>query len=152
MGAAENRKLVEEWYHALEDGNFERLSALQAEDVVYNMLGSTPVSGRLVGKGECMGDMIQGKLLARLKTDEVRFAVKWRIMCADENCVVGIMQGGGPTLSGDRYDQTYCEVFTIRRGKIVELHAFFDTVLVERCLNDNPLRGPETTPARAFEF
>ena len=73
-------------------------------------------------------------------------------MAAEGNCVVGIMQGGGPTKDGDRYDQTYCEIFTIEDGKIVELHAFFDTVLIERCLNNNPLTKPETTPQRPFEF
>ncbi len=152
MGTAENRRLIEEWYHALEDGNFDRLAELHADDVVYNMLGTTPVSGRLVGKDECLNGMMKRQLLAKLDPDGVQFAKKWRIMCADDDCVVGIMQGGGPTKSGERYDQTYCEVFTIRDGKIAELHGFFDTVLVERCLNDNPLQKPETPQRRPFDF
>ncbi|NIV22945.1 MAG: hypothetical protein GWN51_04690, partial [Gemmatimonadetes bacterium] len=51
---------------------------------------------------------------------------------------------GGPTRNGQSYEQTYCEIFTIRDGKIAEMHNFFDTVLVEQCLFDNPLERPET--------
>jgi hypothetical protein len=47
--------------------------------------------------------------------------------------------------NGEEYEQTYCEIFTIKEGKIIELHAFFDTVLVEQCLFNNPLsRKPKT--------
>lgn len=152
MRTAENRKLIERWYAALEAGDFDSIADMHAEDVVYNLVGTTPVSGRWVGKDECVGGIIHEKLLRALVAEEVRFGKKWRIMCADEDCVVGLMQGGGPTKSGDRYDQTYCEIFTIRDGKIAELHAFLDTVLVERCLNDNPLQKPETEPRRPFDF
>jgi hypothetical protein len=147
-----NRAVIEAWYHALEAGDFDKLGDLHSDDVIYNMVGTTPVSGQLVGKGECLGEMIGQKLLGNLVAEEVAFGKKWRIMCVDENGGVGIMQGGGPTKTGDRYDQTYCEVFTIRDDKVVELHAFYDTVLVERCLNNNPLTKPETTPPRPFDF
>jgi len=61
-------------------------------------------------------------------------------MTATENDrVVGLMQGGGPCQNGEEYEQTYCEIFTIRDDKIIELHAFFDTALVEQCLFENPL-------------
>ncbi len=152
MGAAENRKLIESWYRALEAGDLDTIADLHADDVVYNLVGTTPVSGQWVGKEECVGGIINEKLLTALVAEEVRFGKKWRIMCADDSCVVGLMQGGGPTKSGERYDQTYCEIFTIRDGKIAELHAFLDTVLVERCLNDNPLQNPETKPKRPFAF
>jgi ketosteroid isomerase-like protein len=152
LGSQENRQLIERWYHALEEGDFETLADLHADDVVYNLIGTTPVSGRWIGKEECVDGIINEKLLTFLVPEEVQFGKKWRIMCADENCVVGIMQGGGPTKSGDLYDQTYCEIFTIRDGKIAELHAFLDTVLVERCLNDNRLQKPETQPMRPFDF
>jgi ketosteroid isomerase-like protein len=152
VGTQENRQLIERWYHALEAMDFETLESLHADDVVYNLVGTTPVSGRWVGKEECFAEVINNKLMATLVVEESQFGKKWRIMCADENCVVGVMQGGGPTKNGDRYDQTYCEIFTIRDGKIAELHAFLDTVLVERCLNDNPLQKPETVPKRPFDF
>jgi len=152
MSAVDNRKLIENWYEALAAGDWDTIADMHADDVVYNMVGTTPVSGRLVGKEECIGEMIGQKLLGNLVVEEVKFAKKWRIMAAEGNCVVGVMQGGGPTKDGDHYDQTYCEIFTIEGGKIIEVHAFFDTVLVERCLNGNPLTKPETISQRKFDF
>ena len=63
-------------------------------------------------------------------------------MCADDQRVVAIMEGGGETRSGVSYDQTYCEIFRFRDGKLIEMHAFFDTVLAEAALFDNPLARP----------
>jgi|TARA_B110000908_G_C9989510_1_gene329131 ketosteroid isomerase-like protein len=152
MPAKENRALIEQWYQALASGDWQTVTDLHADDVVYQMLGSTPVSGTLIGKEQCIGEMINKKLLGQLDTNAMAFAKKWRIMCVDDNGGVGIMQGGGPTLNGDAYDQTYCEVFTIKKGKIVELHAFFDTALVERCLFQNPLKTERESPQVPFDF
>jgi uncharacterized protein len=66
--------------------------------------------------------------------------------------VVGIMHGGGVAKNGIDYDQTYCQIFTIREGKISELHEFFDTVLAEAALFDNKLERPEREPELPFEF
>ena len=53
---------------------------------------------------------------------------------------------------GHNHEQTYCEIFTIRDGKIVEMHNFFDTVLVEQCLFDNPLTRPEASLADPLQI
>jgi len=152
MGAQRNRELITQWYTALQDGDWETISDMHAEDVVYYMVGTTPVSGKLEGKDECLGEMINKKLLGQLVPEEVRFSQKWRIMCVDEHGGVGVMQGGGPTVSGDMYYQTYCEIFRFENDKIKELHAFFDTALVERCLFGNPLQQQREQPERPFDF
>ena len=152
MGAQRNRELITQWYTALQDGDWETISDMHADDVVYYMVGSTPVSGKLEGKDECLGEMINKKLLGQLVPEEVRFSQKWRIMCVDEHGGVGVMQGGGPTVSGDMYYHTYCEIFRFENDKIKELHAFFDTALVERCLFANPLQQPRKLPERPFDF
>lgn len=41
---------------------------------------------------------------------------------------------------------------TISGGKIVELHEFFDTALVELALNDNPTAKGPSEVKRPFEF
>ena len=152
MGAERNRELLTQWYTALQEGDWETISDMHADDVVYYMVGSTPVSGKLEGKDECLGEMINKKLLGQLVPEEVRFSQKWRIMCVDEHGGVGVMQGGGPTVSGDMYYQTYCEIFRFENDKIKELHAFFDTALVERCLFGNPLQQSRELPERPFDF
>lgn len=152
MSTQENRRLVERWYQALAAGDFETIFAMHHEDVVYNMVGNTPVSGRLYGKDACCNGMISQKLLEKLVPEKMQFAKAWKIVAAEGDRVVGIMKGGGPTYSGKNYEQTYCEIFTIRDGLIVEMHNFFDTVLVEQCLFDNDLQHPETPVADPFEI
>ena len=154
MGAnrSDNIALIERYYDCLASGDFEALAALHSDDVAFNMLGATPVSGRWEGKEECFGPLVADGVVGKLVPGEFRFAKKWRIMSADDRCVVGIMQGGGPGLNGEQYDQTYCQVFTIEDGQIVELHEFYDTALVERVLNDNPTQHPPTPQKRPFQF
>lgn len=147
-----NVDLIERYYGALASGDFELLADLHSDDVAFNMLGTTPVSGRWEGKDVCFGPIVADGVLGKLKPGEFAFAKKWRIMCADDDRVVGIMQGGGPGLNGEQYDQTYCQVFTIRDGKIAELHEFYDTALVELVLNDNRTEKPPVEPAKPFTF
>ena len=152
MSTAANRALVESWYRAMEQNDFDTLFNLHHEDVVYNMVGNTPVSGRLYGKEACCRGMISEKLLEKLVPDQIQFAKRWKIIAAEGDRVVGLMQGGGPTLTGELYEQTYCEIFTIRDGKIKEMHAFFDTVLVEHCLFGNKLEQQESPVPDPFEI
>jgi len=152
MSVAENKQLIERWYQALAEGDFDTIFDMHHDDVVYNMVGNTPVSGRIHGKDACCNGMINQKLLEKLVPDRIRFATKWTIVAAEGDRVVGLMQGGGPTKDGQNYEQTYCEIFTIRDGKIVEMHNFFDTVLVEQCLFDNPLIRPEAPRADHFQI
>ena len=148
----ENRALITRWYEALAEGDFEAIFEMHHDDVVYNMVGNTPVSGRIHGKEACCNGMIAQKLLEKLVPGEFRFSKTWTIVAAEGDRVVGLMQGGGPTLNGGNYDQTYCEIFTIRDGKIIEMHNFFDTVLVEECLFDNSLARPEAVSEDPFQI
>ena len=151
MKAEENRKIIERYYRSLAEGDAETFSSLHSKDVIFNVLGKTPVSGRFVGKAECFSK-IASRVIRTLVPGTFKFAKKWRIMAADENCVVGIMQGGGVAKTGYKYEQTYCQVFTIRDGKIFELHEFLDTVLVEEALFENRLEFPREDPDFPFEF
>jgi ketosteroid isomerase-like protein len=147
-----NMALIEQYYTCLHDGDMEQVAALHSDDVAFNMLGSTPVSGRWESKAECFGPVVADGVLGKLQPGQWHFAQKWRIMCADDERVVGIMQGGGPGLNGKQYDQTYCQVFTIKDNRISELHEFYDTALVELVLNDNPTARPAVQPDRPFRF
>lgn len=153
---AANIALIERYYAALAAGDFATLAELHSDDVVFNMLGATPVSGRWEGKDQCFGPLVADAVLGKLVPNQFAFAKKWRIMSADDRCVAAIMQGGGPGLNGEHYDQTYAQFFTIaERGgerRIVELHEFYDTVLVERVLNDNPTVKSPTLVAAPFAF
>jgi ketosteroid isomerase-like protein len=152
MSRATNIAIAEHFYRCLEAGDFEGLADLHSDDIIFNLLGSTPVSGRWIGKAECFGPVVADGVVGKLDPEHLQFSKKWKIMCADDERVVGFMQGGGPGLNGHQYDQTYCQIMTIRDGKIVEMHEFFDTALVELVLNDNPTAKPPTPQQRAFAF
>lgn len=147
-----NIALATRYYQALAEGDFEALADLHSDDVVFNLLGSTPVSGRWEGKAECFGPLVADGVVGKLVPDTIRFSRQWKIMCADEERVVGLMRGGGTGTNGHEYLQTYCQIMTIRDGKIVELHELFDTALVELALNDNPTAKGPSKVARPFSF
>ncbi|WP_379545259.1 nuclear transport factor 2 family protein [Qipengyuania sp. DSG2-2] len=147
-----NIALAEIYYQALADGDFDALAALHAEDVVFNLVGQTPVSGRWEGKAECFGPLVADMVVGKLDPATLQFSRKWKIMCADEERVVGIMIGGGMGNNGHEYLQTYCQIMTITDGLITQLHEFFDTALVELALNDNPTAKGPTQPQRPFAF
>lgn len=152
MGAAENRRIVEKWYSALSEGDFDTVQALLSDDVVFHLFGHTPLSGRHVGKAAVFGKILPEHVLAPLMPETIKFGTKWRIMVTDDQRVAGLMQGGGMGRNGEVYDQNYCHIFTIREGLIVEVHEIFDTVLVEKVLFDNPLQRPRTKPDQPFGF
>lgn len=149
---AANIALATRYYEALAAADFDALAALHSDDVVFNLVGSTPVSGRWVGKAECFGPVVADGVIGKLVAETIRFSRQWRIMCADDDRVVGLMRGGGMGTNGHEYIQTYCQILTIRYGLIAELHEFFDTALVELALNDNPTQKGPSVPLRPFEF
>ncbi|WP_156680134.1 nuclear transport factor 2 family protein [Sphingomonas profundi] len=142
MSREENIALATRYLTAMSAGAWETVEAMYHDDIVVHMAGATPASGKLVGKEAVTGDLIARQVHAALDPARMHFARRWKIMCADEERVTIIMEGGGPTLSGDVYDQTYCEIFRFLDGRMIEMHAFYDTVLIERCLFANPLARP----------
>ena len=151
MTVEENRAIATRFYEALAAGDIDTVKSLQIEDVVFNIIGSTPLSGRVVGTTAVYDETV-ADVMGSLEPETIGFARKWKIMCADEERVVGLMQGGGMGKNGVDYAQTYCHIFTIRDGKIVEVHEMFDSVLVEAALYDNPLKTPRSGPKEKFDF
>ena len=152
MSVKQNKELIEKWYKAVTDSDFETIFDMHHEDVVYNILGNTPVSGRIYEKDACCNGMIGQKLLEKLIPEIVKFSKEWKIIAAEGDRVVGVMKGGGPCKNGEDYEQTYCEIFTIRDGKNIVLHTFFDTVLIEQCLFDNSLKSKPSIVKDPFQI
>lgn len=149
MSRQQNIDLVNSYFQAMHDNDWVAVEAMYHDDIVNHMAGTTPASGRIEGKAAMTDDLVAAQVHAAMVPEEMQFARRWKVMCADDERVVAIMEGGGPTRAGDRYDQTYCEIFRFQDGKIIEMHAFFDTALTERALFDNPLRrarGPVAKP------
>ncbi len=140
MGRQQNIDDLNRYFQAMSDSDWVTVEAMYHDDIVVHMAGTTPASGRLEGKTAVTDNLIAKQVHAALVPGMMHFARRWKVMCADDQRVVAIMEGGGPTRSGDHYDQTYCEIFRFEDGRIIEMHAFFDTALAERALFGNPLR------------
>ncbi len=152
MGRQQNIDDLNRYFQAMHDGDWVTVKAMYHDDIVIHMAGTTPASGRLEGKSAVTDDLVAAQVHAALVPETMHFARRWKIMCADDERVVAIMEGGGPTLSGDVYDQTYCEIFRFEGGRIIEMHAFFDTALAERALFGNPLRQGRAPLAKPLAF
>jgi len=152
MSRQGNIDLLNRYFQHMHDGDWAGVEAMYHDDIVIHMLGTTPASGRLVGKEMVTDELIARKVHDALVPETIAFARRWKVMCADEDRVVAIMEGGGRTRSGDDYDQTYCEIFRFRDGKIIEMHAFFDTALAERALFDNPLSVPRRPGSARMDY
>jgi ketosteroid isomerase-like protein len=143
MSREANRRLVERYYTAAQNGDRATLLELHADDVVINRVGRTPISGRTQGR-ERNFTVNMAKVFTALVPEESHLAVRWRIFAVDDDCVAGSMLSQALARNGKRYDQTHIQLFTIRDGKIAEIHEAFDTALVESALFENELQRPET--------
>ncbi len=151
MSLEQNKQVVTQWYEGLAAMDQEKLLACQSDEVIYNVNGKTPVSGRWIGKDVLVNDVIP-QVFSVLDFESFQFGKKWKIMCADEERVVGVMEADGLAKNGKRYNQRYCHIFTVTDGKISEVWEFFDSCLAETVLFGNELVNPESEPAHAFEF
>jgi len=152
MSRQENIDLLTRYFSAMSANEWKAVEDMYHDDIVIHMAGCTPASGRLAGKATVTEGLVAKQVHAALIVERMHFAKRWKIMCADDERVVAIMEGGGPTHSGDNYDQTYCEIFRFRDGKVIEMHAFFDTALAERALFNNPLTQRRSAPAEPLEY
>jgi ketosteroid isomerase-like protein len=152
MSRENNIRLLTRYFTAMAASDWQTVEDMYHENIVIHMAGSTPASGRLAGKAAVTTGLIAQQVHAALDPKRMQFAKRWKIMCADEERVVAIMEGGGPTLTGDSYDQTYCEIFKFENDQVIEMYAFFDTALAERALFGNPLSKERPTPAQRLDY
>ena len=102
MSRERNIDLVNRYFSAMAAGDWSTVEAMYDDDIVIHMAGSTPASGRLEGKKAVTDDLIARQVHAALDVERMQFAKRWKVMCADDERVVAIMEGGGPTRTGDR--------------------------------------------------
>jgi ketosteroid isomerase-like protein len=152
MTRQDNIDLLNRYFTLMQQGEWAAVENMYHDDIVIHMLGTTAASGRMDGKAMVTDDLIAEKVHGALVPETIKFARKWKVMCADEERVVAIMEGGGETRSGVTYDQTYCEIFRFKDGKVIEMHAFFDTALAEAALFDNPLTRPSEPSAGKMDY
>jgi len=126
-----NREVVRSFLDAANAGNMDTCFGLLADDLVWTDIGSTRFAGRYEGKGSVLQDLI-GPLFAQLKSG-IHTTIE-RIVAEGEYVVVQ-SRGEAETVAGVPYNNSYCQVFTVRDGLIREVVEYCDTALVNQVLS-----------------
>jgi len=126
MGAAENKKLIQDMFAEISKGNAPAFLNAMADDVHFTIIGTTIVSGTCNGKQELISKVLQ-PLAAQL---EGGLTITPENFIADGDFVAMQARGKSTTKSGKSYNNTYCHVFRIAGGKVQEVTEYLDTELV----------------------
>ena len=131
MSIESNKQIIRDFFAALSNGDSSRLRELMHTDIAWTLIGNTPLSQIYRGHA----GVEKGLLAAVGKVIDARAGVGLAIieMIAEGDKVVCRAQG---TVTGKHgpYNNTYCHVFTVRDGQIVEDIEYLDTALIERAL------------------
>ncbi len=125
MGVAQNKDIIKTFYAAGARGDMDRCFSLIADDIRWVNIGSTRFSGTYVGK-EALVEQLLGPLFEQLKAG---ISSTIENLIAEGDFVVAQTTGSAETTDGKPYNNSYCQVFTIRDGKIAEVKEYFDTEL-----------------------
>lgn len=138
MTATRNKADLARIFDALAAGDGRPFVAAMADDFTWIMEGTTAWSGTFRGKAEVQEKVLK-PLFAQFATPYVNRAER---MIAEGDTVVVLCRGDTTTRTGKRYNNSYCYVIRMRRGRMIELREYFDTELVTAALQPPPAAAP----------
>ncbi|MDA8892202.1 nuclear transport factor 2 family protein [Hyphomicrobiales bacterium] len=153
MSREKNIEIMNTYYQTLGDSDYEAFADLFSEDVLYNVSGSTEISGQWKGK-EALFGYLNPYVFKHIDAENSNMSTKYKIMCADDFRVVSINEADGKSMEGNAYPQRYCVILTIKDGLISDAHEFFDTALAETALFGAKIKKRKTISKadKAFDF
>lgn len=126
MSTAENKELIKGMFAELSKGNAEGFLSRFADDCSFTIIGTSKYSGTSRGKKEFIA-----RVLAPLSAQvEGGLTITPDNLIADGDYVAMQARGKSNTKAGGTYNNTYCQVFKVANGKIVEMVEYLDTELV----------------------
>jgi len=130
MTLTANKLVVQTFYESANRGDMETCMGQLADDVTWTNIGSTKYSGSFHGKADLVARLLQ-PVFGQLQTG-ITSAVD--NVVAEGDWVVVQSRGTAETKDGRPYNNSYCHVFRIRHGKIVEVTEYLDTELASTVL------------------
>ncbi len=124
---SDNQKIVQQWFDHIAAGDAAAAFALFADNIVYELKGSTPVSGIYRGIEQIVNDFFTPW---RRQIDGALVVTVDEMIAAGERVVV-LGRGVATTVYGLPYNNDYAFVFTVRNGRISQVSEYLDTALVE---------------------
>jgi hypothetical protein len=130
MTAAQNKQLLQNVFAETAKGNGRPFVQALADEVSWTIIGSTAWSKTYRGKQAVLDELL-GPLNAQL-ADGNRITAHRLI--AEDDCVVVEARGHNVTKAGDPYQNSYCWIFRLVDGQVVELTEYADTALIDAVL------------------
>jgi ketosteroid isomerase-like protein len=132
MNTAENKQLLQQIFAALASGDARPYVAAMADDFRWIINGSSRWSKTYQGKAAVVNELFP--ILRAIMVDRIR-TLAYRFI-ADGDHVVVQARGDNVTRAGKPYRNSYCFVFTLKDGKLVEGIEYMDTDLALEMLGD----------------
>ncbi|MCS6924606.1 MAG: nuclear transport factor 2 family protein [Candidatus Binatia bacterium] len=126
MGAAENKKVMQEVFAAWARGEGGAFFNVLADDVRWTVIGSCPVSRTYTSRQAFLDGAV--KPLSEKLAGPIHPTV--RNILAEGDMVVVQWDGTATTKAGKPYNNRYCWVMRMENGKVTEGTAYIDTELV----------------------
>lgn len=132
MTLQENKAILASVFAETAKGNGRAFIETLADDVRWTIIGSTPWSKTYAGKASVINDLLRplGRQLGGASI------IKAHNLIAEGDQVVVQATGHNTTVTGRRYENTYCWVIRMGEGKIRELAEYADTQLIVSALED----------------
>jgi ketosteroid isomerase-like protein len=134
MGAAENKKLMQQIFVELEKGNGKPFVEAMADDFRWTITGNSSWSKTFAGKQAVLNDLMKplfSQFAGKYTNSAERFI-------AEDDLVVVECRGQVTTKTGKPYNNSYCYICRLADGKLRELTEYLDTQLVAEALAPPP--------------
>jgi uncharacterized protein len=128
--AQENKRLIQAAFEDLSKGDGSRFIDMMAEDIKWNVTGSTKWSKTYESKHAVLSELLMP--LFEQFSGAYRNTAD-RIIAEDEIVVIEC-HGEATTKSGKQYNNRYCFICRLDDGRIVEVTEYFDTELATAVL------------------
>ena len=122
-----NQKVVQQWFDHIAAGDAAAAFALFSPDIVYDLKGSTPVSGVYRGLDQIVSEFFTPW---RRQIDGPLVVIVDELIGEGER-VVALGHGEARTIYDLPYNNDYAFVFTVKAGRITRVEEYLDTALVE---------------------
>jgi ketosteroid isomerase-like protein len=130
MSAADNKRLMQEIFAEVANGNGTPFVDAMADDIRWTVTGTTPWSRTFEGKAAVLNDMFR-PVLAQFAG---QYAYSVSRFVAEDDIVVVEFKGRNTTNSGKPYNNAYCHLCRLEGGKLKEVVEYLDTQLLAEAL------------------
>jgi uncharacterized protein len=132
MSVEENKKVVSEFIDAVYAGDTDRLTAVLAEDAVWEFPGPLPVQDTYHGRDAILNDMLGTRAMPLYEPGSLSCEVTSLI--GEGDTVAAEWRGRARSAKGKPYDNLYSFFFTVSDGAITSLREYCDTYYVKEVL------------------